>query len=176
MSLYLFKKGDLVSVIDDNINGKITNIQGDRITIEDEFGFPYYCNVTQIILRKPLENILPEKVIYKDFKEKKPQKSKKIISKQILEIDLHIHQITNTNRNMSNHEMLEYQLSYAKNKLNYAITNRISKIIFIHGKGKGVLKEALTKLLHQFPVEIKDASYQKYGFGAIEVSIYLSKV
>ncbi|HFS67831.1 MAG TPA: DNA mismatch repair protein MutS [Flavobacteriia bacterium] len=174
MKLHSFNKGDLVSVIDDNINGKIINIQGSRITIEDEFGFPNYYNANQLILRKSLDAILPEKIIIKD---KKTTTVKKEVSKkkQFLEVDLHIHQITTTNRNMSNHDMLEYQLDYAKNKMQFAIKNRIPKIIFIHGKGKGVLKKALVKMVTEFPVEIKDASYQKYGFGAIEVSIFLSK-
>ena len=175
MTSHSFKKGDFVSVIDNDINGKITNIQGNRITIKDEFGFPFYCNANQIILRKPLEEILPEKVIHKD---KIAGKSKRTRQNKIdyLEIDLHIHQITNTNRNMSNHDMLVYQLHYAKNKMQEAIKKRIPKVIFIHGKGKGVLKQELQKMLQQFPVEILDASYQKYGFGAIEVKIFLSKV
>ena len=90
-------------------------------------------------------------------------------------MDLHINQITNTNRNMSNHDMLQYQVAYAKQKMQHAIKNKISKIIFIHGNGKGVLRQEVEKMLAQFPVEIKDASYKKYGFGAVEVKIFLSK-
>jgi dsDNA-specific endonuclease/ATPase MutS2 len=175
MTKHSFNKGDFVSVIDNDINGKIINIQGNRITIEDEFGFPYYYNANQIILRKPLEEILSEKVIHKDKITKKSKRSRRN-KIDFLEIDLHIHQITNTNRNMSNHDILTYQLHHAKNKMQEAIKKRIPKVIYIHGKGKGVLKKELQKMLRQFPVEIRDASYEKYGFGAIEVKIYLSKV
>ncbi len=175
MSLHNFKKGDFVAVIDEDIKGVVVSVHGNRITFEDENGFPNYYNAKRLILRKPLHDLMTDKIIVKD---KKSVKTTKKISNQksgFLEVDLHIHQITNSNRNWSNHQIVQYQLNYAKQKMAYAIKNRISKIVFIHGKGKGVLKEELTKMLKQFPVEIKDASYQKYGLGATEVSIFLSK-
>ncbi len=176
MQEHTFKKGDLISVIDDAIKGKIIAIHGNRITIEDEFGFPGYYNVNQVILHKPLEEILSDKVLVKDKIHEKPKKKKRTTSSTVLEVDLHIHQITNTNRNMSKHDMLQYQVTFAKQKMQQAIKNKISKIIFIHGNGKGVLRQEVEKMLAQFPVEIKDASYQKYGFGAVEVKIFLSKI
>ena len=175
MKEHSFKRGDLVSVIDDTTRGKIIAIHGNRITIEDEFGFTDYYNANQLIAYKQLEDTLLDLVVVKE-KAKKATKQTKKNSKKELEIDLHIHQITKSNRNMSNFEMLQYQLNYAKQKMQFAIKNRIQKIIFIHGKGKGVLRKELLQMLQQFPVEIKDASYQKYGFGAVEVKIYLSKI
>jgi dsDNA-specific endonuclease/ATPase MutS2 len=47
------------------------------------------------------------------------------------------------------------------------------KIVFIHGKGEGVLKNAIlselkTKHKHCF---VQDASFRRYGFGATMVTI-----
>jgi len=173
MSISIFKKGDFVAVLDEDIKGTVVSVHGNRITIEDENGFPSYYNTNQLILCKPLHHLISDKIIIKEIT--KPTKKIKKQKLDLLEIDLHIHQITISNKNWTNHQILQYQINFAKQKMVYAIKNRISKVIFIHGKGKGVLKGELFKMLTQFPVEIKDASFQKYGLGAIEVFIYLSK-
>ena len=48
------------------------------------------------------------------------------------------------------------------------------KIVFIHGKGEGVLRDAVWKLLRkQYPkAELQDASFQEYGFGATLVTVH----
>ena len=40
----IMKTGDLVSVIDDNLRGTITNIKEKKVTIVDEHGFEYVYN------------------------------------------------------------------------------------------------------------------------------------
>ena len=73
---------------------------------------------------------------------------------------------------MDNFDMLNLQLETAKRKLEFAIQKRISKIVFIHGVGAGVLKTELHYLFNKYPVKYYDASYQKYGLGATEVYIF----
>lgn len=48
------------------------------------------------------------------------------------------------------------------------------KIVFIHGKGEGVLRNAVLQLLKkEFPkAELQDASFREYGFGATLVTIH----
>ena len=51
--------------------------------------------------------------------------------------------------------------------------NKGQKIIFIHGKGEGVLRQAL---IHELNYRYKsctyqDASFQEYGYGATQVTI-----
>ncbi len=48
-----------------------------------------------------------------------------------------------------------------------------TKIIFIHGKGEGVLRQALMKELnHRYKGhEVQDASFREYGYGATQVTI-----
>ena len=79
--------------------------------------------------------------------------------------------VKSTNR-LDNYDILTIQLETAKRKLEYAIQKRISKIIFIHGVGEGVLKSELEYLFKKYPVKYYDASYQKYGLGATEVYIF----
>ena len=74
---------------------------------------------------------------------------------------------------MSNYDMLNIQLDTAKRQLDFAISKRIQKVVFIHGVGEGVLKEELRYLFNRYDnVKFYDADYQKYGLGATEVYIY----
>ncbi len=90
-----------------------------------------------------------------------------------MEVDLHINQLTQSSRGMSNHEMLTLQLDTAKRQLEFAISKRIQKIVFIHGVGEGILKVELEYLFGRYSnIKFYDANYQKYGVGATEVYIY----
>jgi dsDNA-specific endonuclease/ATPase MutS2 len=77
---------------------------------------------------------------------------------------------------MDNYDMLNLQLDTAKRKVEFAIQKRVSKIVFIHGVGEGVLKSELQSLLNKYPVKHYDASYKKYGLGATEVYIFQNTV
>jgi dsDNA-specific endonuclease/ATPase MutS2 len=64
------------------------------------------------------------------------------------------------------------QSETAKRHLEFAIRNRIPKIVFIHGVGEGVLKAELDFLFGRYDtISFQDANYQKYGLGATEVYI-----
>jgi dsDNA-specific endonuclease/ATPase MutS2 len=77
---------------------------------------------------------------------------------------------------MSNYEILNLQMETAKRHIEFAIKNRIPKIIFIHGVGEGVLKSELDFMLGRYEeVYFQDANYQKYGQGATEVGIRQKK-
>lgn len=90
-----------------------------------------------------------------------------------MEVDLHIHQLTNHYKGMSNFDMLNLQLDTAKRQLEFAIKKRIQKVVFIHGVGEGVLKAELEYLFNRYDnVKFYAADYQKYGLGATEVYIY----
>ena len=45
-------------------------------------------------------------------------------------------------------------------------------MVFIHGKGEGVLKLELEFLFKNYNVKWYEASFKKYGLGATEVYIY----
>jgi len=76
---------------------------------------------------------------------------------------------------MSNFEKLSLQLKVARKELETAIAKKHPKIIFIHGRGAGVLKSELKSLFDTYNVDFQDASYIEYGQGATEVIIYQNK-
>ncbi len=165
-----FSIGDIVSVLDDVITGKIVAIHNKRITIIDANEFRYSYNENELVLKKTFDFKIEKKAILKNKESVSSKTQIKTKTILVIEVDLHIHQITDCNtKNWSNFEILSYQLNYAKQKLAYAMKNKIPKIIFIHGKGKGVLRAELQQLFLEYPVAVQDASYIKYGFGAMEV-------
>jgi len=93
-----------------------------------------------------------------------------------MEVDLHINQLTKSLKGMDNYDMLNLQIDTAKRKVEFAIQKRVSKIVFIHGVGEGVLKSELQSLLNKYPVKHYDASYKKYGLGATEVYFFQNTV
>ena len=91
----------------------------------------------------------------------------------ILEIDLHIGELLDDTRGMSNAEMLNYQLDKFREVMEQYKNKRGTRIVFIHGKGEGVLRKAvLDELKRKYPAcSAQDASFREYGFGATLVTI-----
>lgn len=89
------------------------------------------------------------------------------------EVDLHIEELIDSVRGMSNAEILRVQLQHFQRELEDAIASRMKRVTFIHGIGNGVLKGEIRKLLARYDgIRYFDAPYQRYGFGATEVEIY----
>ncbi len=96
---------------------------------------------------------------------------KRAASPDLVEIDLHIHELLEDTRGLSNHEMLEVQLGRFRNELDTAIGNGTRRIVFIHGIGNGTLKQELRKELSTKYKKyyFQDASFKEYGYGATMV-------
>lgn len=90
-----------------------------------------------------------------------------------LVVDLHIDALLDTPAGMSKSDMLNYQVDTFQRVMNENLRNYGRKIIFIHGKGEGVLRQALMKeLTHRYKGhDVQDASFQEYGYGATQVTI-----
>ncbi|WP_395047517.1 Smr/MutS family protein [Flavobacterium sp.] len=176
----MFAKGDNISVLDDAINGVVLKVNGKIITIETEDGFELDYNEKELILiesssdlmnnisKTNFSTVAKEKEIPKPRSFVKEKKSKK--EEFVLEIDLHIEKLVPNKRGMSNYDILNIQTETVKRQMDFALRNRIPKVVFIHGVGEGVLKSELDFLLGRYEnITFQDANYQKYGVGATEV-------
>ena len=114
----------------------------------------------QAILKKELANE-PHKIV--SSKEKKTA----------LEVDLHIHELVDNTNGMTNADMLRVQLDKFNEVMRANLKLKGQKIVFIHGKGEGILRKELEKELKQkyYKCSYQDASFQQYGFGATQVTI-----
>lgn len=95
------------------------------------------------------------------------------VTGNIIEIDLHIEQLLDNSKGLSNFEMLSVQMKEFEKIMQENLKNKGQKIVFIHGKGEGVLKKEILKQLQKsyakFPFQ--DASFREYGYGATMVTI-----
>ena len=91
----------------------------------------------------------------------------------IVEVDLHINELIDTTAGMDNAAILEYQLNKFHEVMKRELKFKNRKIVFIHGKGDGVLKTSLiNELRKKYPkCQYQDASFQEYGYGATMVII-----
>lgn len=106
--------------------------------------------------------------------DKPKQKSAPALRPKIIEVDLHIHELLDTTAGLSNTDMLNVQLCEFNRVMTDNLKFKGQKIVFIHGKGEGVLRQALLKELKQkYPrCQAQDASFREYGFGATQVTIH----
>ena len=182
----MFSNGDKVSVLDEAVDGIVLSVQNNEVTIETTDRFVLNYNFKEVIKignsdtlkteigRFNSNKILEEKSIPKPRSFKKKKKSKGEIPPP--EFDLHIEKLVPNFRGMSNYDILTLQSDTAKRHLEFAIRNRIPKIVFIHGVGEGILKSELDFLLGRYDnISFQDGNYQKYGVGATEVYIKQSK-
>lgn len=182
----MFSNGDKVSVLDEAVDGIVLSVQNNEVTIETTDGFVLNYNFKEVIKTGNADSlkteigsfnsnkIMEEKSIPKARSFIKEKKSKGEIPPP--EFDLHIEKLVPNFRGMNNYDILTLQSDTAKRHLEFAIRNRIPKIVFIHGVGEGILKAELDFLLGRYDnISFQDANYQKYGVGATEVYIKQSK-
>ncbi len=90
-----------------------------------------------------------------------------------LVVDLHIHELLDNTHGLSNADILNYQVDAFRKTMDENLRNHGKKIVFIHGKGEGVLRQALMKELNYRYKghDVQDASFREYGYGATQVTI-----
>ena len=175
-----FKINDKIAVLDDAIEGLVVSVKNTEITIETTDGFLMKFAPNELIKTNnanELATIIKTQGIVKkniDVNPPKKQPTEKVkVSKQdfgVPEFDLHIEKLVKSKGGMTNYDILNLQAETAKRHVEFAIKNRIPKIVFIHGVGEGVLKAELDFMLGRYDnISFQDANYQKYGLGATEV-------
>jgi hypothetical protein len=91
----------------------------------------------------------------------------------VVVVDLHIEALLDTTAGMSKGDMLNYQVDVFRKTLAQYRDKKGQRIVFIHGKGDGVLRRALVSdLSYRYKsYSYQDASFQEYGYGATQVTI-----
>lgn len=115
-----------------------------------------------------------EAMIQKEQPIRKKHPQPKPASNNMLEVDLHINQLLDTTAGMSNADILAYQMDVFHKTLAENARFKGKKIVFIHGKGEGVLRKEIEQALKKrYPhYTFQDASFKEYGFGATMVTIH----
>ena len=102
------------------------------------------------------------------------ERVKQIGKSVIVEVDLHINELLDSVSGMSTGDMKEYQLNVFRKVMEAHKTEKGRKIVFIHGKGDGILRNSIiTELKSKYKnCTYQDASFREYGFGATMVIVH----
>jgi hypothetical protein len=175
-----FIKGQRVVFLEDNEEGIIAGEKKSGLyLVEDEFGLTH-----EVLGNKLLDKITGEignaPELTKKQKQAKAAQSGSDVSPQIpikvkngkLILDLHMEELTDKTGLPKGVTYLDFQLSCVKEALRYCEKQKISKAVFIHGKGLGILRAELLRLLNGYKnIEHWDALDKEYSFGAVEARI-----
>lgn len=192
-----FKRGERVKFLNDEGEGIVVAFpQKGWVLVEDKEGFTYehreeelvpvgdwnkeydkyertQPDIMDIVERNIDQNIAKKageqfKLLYKNKDANNVRRKG-----ETMEVDLHIHELLDKHENMSNGEIIQVQLKHFERTLRLAETKKISRVIYVHGVGQGVLRAEIRKMLHEYypNCEFMDAPYNEYGYGATEVRI-----
>jgi hypothetical protein len=166
-----FKVGDYVQLLDEAYGGIITShIPPRSYEIHTLEGFyEVHEEQTLVIAADPNNYNSSTSPLPKDFihtrenKKSSPEDTVKIV-------DLHCYDLPKSSS--SSNKALRVQLDKVKMEMNHALDKNLKEIIFIHGKGEGVLRLGIRRLLDQEYPESSymDASFRDFGMdGATRV-------
>ena len=150
------KVGDLVSVIDDSLRGKILSIIANQVKIEDQYGFTYNFPKEKLtIIDSDLYNEIP--VI-------KKEESHKVVSKKHnkapLVLDLHFNLLVKSPSDYDSFERLLIQKEKLLDTIDFCRQNKIKNLHIIHGIGDGVLQ----KMVYEVLEGLANVEYDREGF------------
>lgn len=193
-----FSVGDRVRFLNDEGEGVILSFPSSDIAlVEDSTGFAYEHEVRELVHVVPLdkelkkyEEVNPDlasllernidaemvKKANADFKAiYKGKQGTEIKGKgDWMEVDLHAHELLESQRGMTNGDIVVYQLEHFERMLRNAEEKKMKRVVFIHGVGQGVLRQEIRRILNEYypHCEFMDAPYHIYGYGATEVRIH----
>lgn len=178
-----FKIGEQVSFLQEEGSGTVVEVLGqDMYLIKDDTGFNRPFPSSQLVKIYGDQSNQMDKGAFEFLSDeelnatRKTSSDKKVTRKaDFWEIDLHTHELLESEAGMSSAELLRYQLSCLRSFFRDARAKRMKKLVIIHGVGQGVLKHEVRDFLSkQEGVEFYDADFREYGKGATEVKLYIN--
>lgn len=99
---------------------------------------------------------------------------KRVDANGLIEVDLHASALLDEVSGLQPKDILDLQIRTFHQTMKAHLKEKARRIVFIHGKGDGILRNALlSELKRNYPKCLaQDASFQNYGFGATMVTIY----
>lgn len=187
-----FKIGDKVRFLNSDGYGIITKILGlNTVDLENNFGFQEEYKISELVPERSQNDYKTDNLSFDNQLKSKINSDKtnknltdlkrnfnhieKYGSNDRVVIDLHIENLIDSYKGMSNGEILKIQMTRFKRFLNNSIDRRQRKVVVIHGVGEGVLRHEIRKELdiyHPY-FEYYDASYEEFGYGATEIRLQI---
>lgn len=159
--------GMRVTLMDSNDRGVIKRVKKDCVEIDLDYGFVVPVGFNEFIVNDAKEDFelrhsvgLPNS---KTVVEERP-----VPVSKAAEIDLHIEALPG-GLGVPKGKELPYQLEHFKSVMHSQLKHRGSRVIFVHGVGDGILKQAIrTELDTTYALS---CSWNPYGDGATAVTV-----
>ena len=176
-----FSPGQKVVLLHESGEGIIESINDKgRVIIIDEDGFEREYLKSQLAVVHNESYPVDEDVVMNIEIQDKGLSSKKRANtyseerrtSNVPEIDLHIEELTESHKGLSNHEILSRQMIAFRQFYQRARAQKKRKIVIIHGVGEGVLRYEVRSFLNkENGLEYFDADYLDYGQGATVIEL-----
>lgn len=163
------KIGDKVSVVDEDLSGIVTSVNGNIVVFKDEYGFTY---------QYPKEKLVPKiSDLYENIKILKKAEPKKNISKKhqknALVLDLHFHNLVKNPNDYDSFERLFIQKERLLETLSFCRKNHLKRLEIVHGIGDGVLQRMVLDVLEsQTGLDFYNKEILHHQSGAVMVEFH----
>lgn len=182
----MFRVGDKVKFINEKLEGEVIELSSNGLLVACSDGFDHEVHASELVLVKenneihysPDDDIIKDKVKVKTHQAvpnsfiSRYTATTKYQFEKVAEIDLHLEELVEFPNKLDDWQKLHTQLQHVKKCISAAQESKVRRLVFIHGKGTGVLKAELLNLLSNYDdLSFKDADFREYGGGATEVYI-----
>lgn len=163
------KIGDQISVLDENLSGIITSVNGNIVVFKDEYGFTY---------QYPKEKLVPKNAsIYENIEVIRKAEPRKVISKKHdknpLILDLHFHNLVKNPTDYDSFERLFIQKEKLIETISFCRKNHLKRLEIVHGIGDGVLQQMVWDILEsQTNLDFYNKEILHHQSGAIMVEFH----
>lgn len=163
------KIGDKVSVVDEDLSGVVTSVNGNIVVFKDKYGFTH---------QYPREKLVPQNSdLYENVKVIKKAEPRKNISKKHqrnhLVLDLHFHNLVKNPNDYDSFERLFIQKEKLLETLEFCRKHNLKRLEIVHGIGDGVLQRMVFDVLEsQTNLDFYNKEILHHQSGAVMVEFH----
>ncbi|WP_262151207.1 Smr/MutS family protein [Chryseobacterium foetidum] len=163
------KIGEKVSVLDEDLGGVVTSVNGNTVVFKDEYGFTY---------QYPKEKLVPKNAeIYENIKIVKKAEPKKTVSKKHdknpMILDLHFENLVKNPSDYDSFERLFLQKEKLIQTINFCRKNHLKRLEIVHGIGDGTLQRMVLDVLEsQTHLDFYNKEILHHQSGAVMVDFH----
>lgn len=163
------KIGEKVSVLDEDLGGVVTSVNGNTVVFKDEYGFTY---------QYPKEKLVPKNAeIYENIKIVKKAEPKKTVSKKHdknpMILDLHFENLVKNPNDYDSFERLFLQKEKLIQTINFCRKNHLKRLEIVHGIGDGTLQRMVLDVLEsQTHLDFYNKEILHHQSGAVMVDFH----
>ncbi|GEN73992.1 hypothetical protein CLA01_40640 [Chryseobacterium lathyri] len=163
------KIGDKVSVVDEDLSGIITSVNGNIVVFKDEYGFTY---------QYPKEKLVPKNAeLYENIRVVRKAEPKKVTSKKHqknhMVLDLHFHNLVRNPSDYDSFERLFIQKAKLTEVLDFCRKHHLKRLEIVHGIGDGTLQRMVMDVLEsQRDIDFYNKEILHHQSGAVMIEFH----